>query len=323
MTPGCGSIGRVRATGPDATRPAPDEWVFCDPTARARDDALAPDIMLQGWTAPTERARRLQAWMRDGSFAERMRVPLECVFPLGDIAPGDASRWCAALVMLVPYGGWLSGGLQPGETALVNTATGNFGSAAVAVALAMGAGTVLAAGRNEATLADLVRRFGARVRPVRLSGDAEADTARMMEAAKGPMDCVLDIPPPLPDAAPVRVAAMSVRANGTVVLMGGLGVDVTLAGSCVTTSPFAASGCIRVTQCRASSRSCAPGCSHSITRTPRNSPSSASTRPLPTPPRMPAPSGSPCCVPKTPGRDRLLVLNKLVLRCRILTHERT
>jgi alcohol dehydrogenase len=59
MTPGCGAVGRVHATGPDATRLAPGAWVFCDPTVRARDDALAPDIMLQGWTAPTEGARRL------------------------------------------------------------------------------------------------------------------------------------------------------------------------------------------------------------------------------------------------------------------------
>jgi alcohol dehydrogenase len=228
MTPGCGAIGRLRAAGPDATRLAPGEWVFCDPTVRARDNTLAPDIMLQGWTAPTDGARRLQQWMRDGAFAERMRVPMECVFPLGDIAPRDASRWCAALAMLVPYGGWLAGGLQPGETALVNAATGNFGSAAVAVAVAMSAGVVLATGRNEAALDDLVRRFGGRVRPVRLSGDAGTDTARMMETAKGPIDRVLDILPPLPDAAPVRAAAMSVRANGTVVLMGGLGVDVAL-----------------------------------------------------------------------------------------------
>lgn len=228
MTPGCGAVGRVRATGPDATRLAPGDWVFCDPTVRARDYAPAPDIMLQGWTAPTKGAERLQQWMRDGAFAEQMRVPMECVFPLGDIAPADASRWCASVVMLVPYGGWLASGLQPGETALVNTATGNFGSAAVAVALAMGAGAVLATGRNEAALADIARRFGARVRPVRLLGDADADTARMKEAAQGPIDRVLDILPPLPDAAPVRAAAMSVRANGSVVLMGGLGVDVAL-----------------------------------------------------------------------------------------------
>jgi alcohol dehydrogenase len=228
MTPGCGAVGRVRAAGPDTTRLVPGDWVFCDPTVRARDDALAPDIMLQGWTAPTEGARRLQRWMRDGAFAEQMRVPMECVFPLGEIASEDASRWCASVVMLVPYGGWLASGLQPGETALVNAATGNFGSAAVAVALAMGAGAVLATGRNEAALADLVRRFGSRVRPVRLTGDAEADTARMKAAAEGPIDRVLDILPPLSDATPVRAAAMSVRTSGTVVLMGGLGVDVAL-----------------------------------------------------------------------------------------------
>jgi alcohol dehydrogenase len=228
MTPGCGAVGRVHAIGPDATRLAPGAWVFCDPTVRARDEALAPDIMLQGWTAPTEGARPLQQWMRDGAFSERMRVPMECVYPLGDIAPTDASRWCASVVMLVPYGGWLAGGLQAGETALVNTGTGNFGSAAIAVALAMGAGTVLATGRDEAALADLVRRFGPRVRPVRLSGDVEADTARMKAVAEVPIDRVLDILPLLPDAAPVRSAAMSVRANGSVALMGGLGVDVAL-----------------------------------------------------------------------------------------------
>jgi alcohol dehydrogenase len=96
------------------------------------------------------------------------------------------------------------------------------------VALAMGAGAVIATGRNEEALAELVWRFGTRVRPVRITGEAEADTARMREAAHGPIDRVLDILPPLPDAAPVRAAAMSVRANGSVVLMGGLGVDVAL-----------------------------------------------------------------------------------------------
>jgi alcohol dehydrogenase len=228
MIPGCGAVGRICAMGPDATRLKPGEWVFCDPTVRARDDALAPDIQLQGWAAPTEGAQSLQRWMRDGAFAERMRVPMECVFPLGEIAAADASRWCAALAMLVPYGGWLASGLQAGETVLINTATGNFGGAAVAVALAMGAGIVLATGRNEATLGDLARRFGTRVRPVQLSGDAEEDIARIRGVARGPIDRVLDILPPLPDAGPVRAALMSVRPNGSVVLMGGLGVDVAI-----------------------------------------------------------------------------------------------
>jgi hypothetical protein len=46
-------------------------------------------------------------------------------------------------------------------------ATGSFGGAAVAVALAMGAGCVVAPGRNEAMPGELVRRLGPWVRPVK------------------------------------------------------------------------------------------------------------------------------------------------------------
>jgi alcohol dehydrogenase len=62
----------------------------------------------------------------------------------------------------VPYGGLLAGDLQPGETVLVSGATGNFGSAGVAVALAMGARCVVAPGRNESVPAELEDRFGPR-----------------------------------------------------------------------------------------------------------------------------------------------------------------
>src|SRR3954468_18634611 len=56
VVPGPGAIGRVRATGPDATHLSVGDWVYCDPTVRSRDDARAPDIILQGLTAGTERA---------------------------------------------------------------------------------------------------------------------------------------------------------------------------------------------------------------------------------------------------------------------------
>jgi len=46
---------------------------------------------------------------------------MECVFPLGETGAVDASRWCTALAMLVPYGGLLASGLQAGETALINS----------------------------------------------------------------------------------------------------------------------------------------------------------------------------------------------------------
>ncbi|MGH8782589.1 zinc-binding dehydrogenase [Paraburkholderia sp.] len=224
MVPGCGAIGRVREIGPDATHLQPGDWVFCDPTVRSRDDALMPDITLQGWSARGDGGKRLHQYFHDGPFAERIRVPTENAIRIGDIEPRDAARWCALNVMLVPYGGLLAAGFQAGETLLVSGATGNFGSACVAVALAMGARCVVAPGRNERALADLERRFGERVRAVKLSGNEDDDRERMRNAAPAPIDCVIDLLPPSVSTKTVRAAAMVVRPYGRIVLMGGVGM---------------------------------------------------------------------------------------------------
>ncbi len=81
VVPGPGAIGRVRATGPDATHLAKGDWVYCDPTVRSRDDALAPDIALQGLTAGSEGGLRLQRYFHDGAWAGQMRVPTENADP--------------------------------------------------------------------------------------------------------------------------------------------------------------------------------------------------------------------------------------------------
>jgi len=224
VVPGCGAVGRVRATGPDATRLAVGDWVFCDPTVRSRDGGFAPDITLQGWSSRGEGGLRLQEHFHNGPFAEQMMVPTENAIPLGPIDPADAGRWCAMGLPLVPYGGLLAAGFQAGETLLVSGATGNYGSACAAAALAMGAGCVVAPGRNEAVLADLARRFGPRLRTLTLTGNDDEDRERMQQAAPGPIDCVLDMLPPSVSAKVVRAALMTVRPYGRVVLMGGVGM---------------------------------------------------------------------------------------------------
>jgi alcohol dehydrogenase len=81
-------------------------------------------------------------------------------------------------------------------------------------------------------LEDLSRRFGKRVRPVRLTGVEHDDCERIRQAAGGPIDCVLDILPPAASATVTRTAIMSVRPHGRAVLMGGVGMlggeDLTL-----------------------------------------------------------------------------------------------
>ena len=222
VVPGPGGVGRVRATGPDSTKLKPGDWVFVDSTIRSRDNAADPEQILLGWTYRTPAALPLHRYYHHGAFAEQLLVPTENATPLGDIDAAEAGRWTALGRLLVPFGGLLAGGLAAGETLVVNGATGGFGGAAVAVALAMGAGRVVATGRNDGALDDLTRRFGPRVRTVQVAG-SEADDRRLItEAADGPIDMVLDFLPREASAAQARAAALSVRLGGRVILMGGL-----------------------------------------------------------------------------------------------------
>lgn len=222
LAPGCGAIGLVEKTGPDATRLKPNQLVFCDPTVRSRDDVLSPDIMLQGWIAPGEGPQKLHAYFRNGPFAEKMLMPLENAIALEQIHSIDPVKLTWLNTLLVPYGGLLAAGLQPGQVIVVNGATGHFGSAGVAVALAMGAARVIAPGRNEQALNTLVSYFGKRIRPVLLSQDEALNSKHMVEAAEGPIDCLLDMLGPIRDAAPTRSGIMAVRPGGTATLMGGV-----------------------------------------------------------------------------------------------------
>ncbi|MHC5262795.1 alcohol dehydrogenase catalytic domain-containing protein [Streptomyces sp. UC4497] len=224
VVPGIGGVGRIVHIGPDATRLRAGDLVWCDMTVRSRDDALTPDIALQGWSSRGEGGAALARHLHDGAFAELMRVPTENVFPLPAQAADDPARWAAIGAHIIPYGGLLAGGLAAGETLLVSGATGNLGSCAVAIALAMGAGRVVAPGRNRAALDLLADRFGPRVRTVRLTGDEAADRAATTAAAEGPIDMMLDLLPPSAPSSVTRAAAMTVREYGRVVLMGGVGM---------------------------------------------------------------------------------------------------
>ena len=221
---GSGCIGRVRAFGPDATQLAIDDWVYCDPTVRSRDAIQTPDIILQGLIAPGDAGLRLHRYFHDGGFAEQMRVPTVNAVRIGPIAPSEAARWSALGALLVPYGGLLAADLRAGEVVVVNGATGRFGGAGVAVALGMGAACVIATGRNTEALADLTRRFGDRVRTVEMLGPEAEDRTRILRAAPGAIDVVLDLLPPAASIAQVRTAVMAVRAGGRVALMGGVGM---------------------------------------------------------------------------------------------------
>lgn len=225
VIPGVGAIARVLQTGPDATSLRPGDTVWVDSTVRSRDGGAVRDITLQGWSARGEGGARLARYWHDGTWAERVVAPTENALLLSReaLSAEQAAQWAGLGIPLITYGGLDAGALQAGETVLVSGATGNFGSAAVAVALAMGAARVVAVGRNRAVLDDLARRFG-RVATVALTGDADTDQAAMRGAADGDVDLVFDILPPEVGTDVVRTAAMTVREYGRIVLMGGVGM---------------------------------------------------------------------------------------------------
>src|SRR5258707_2584427 len=102
-------------------------------------------------------------------------MPAEVVTPAEGLDQFDAAQLVTIGRCIIPFGGLLRGRLAAGETLVVNGATGAYGTAAVLVAVAMGAARVIAAGRNKDALEAVVRAGGPRVVAVKLAGNMQRD----------------------------------------------------------------------------------------------------------------------------------------------------
>jgi len=122
-----------------------------------------------------------------GAMAEQVTVPNGQWLPL----PDDLDDQMAAVIANAGVSSWAAlterACFQPGETVLVNGATGASGRLAVRIARNLGASRVIATGRNQAVLdtvgADAV---------VRLDGDADVLKASVAEHFASGVDVVLD-----------------------------------------------------------------------------------------------------------------------------------
>lgn len=232
LTPGVAAIGRISSAGADSTALRQGQLVFCNPLIRARDSPSDGSCILQGWFGGlTTRARRLMEgpW-RNGSWAERMIVPTENLVLLDEDRllnhlGYSIPQLCWINELMVPLGGWLAAGLTVGATVIVAPSTGHFGGCAVQMALALGARTVIAAGRSEAGLAKVEKLdAGGRVRTVRLSGDVETDAGRLRSASRDiGADVYLDFSPPQAETSTHPQACIAaLRHGGQAVMMGGV-----------------------------------------------------------------------------------------------------
>ncbi len=230
FVPGTNAIGRVIAAGENVSHVQSGDRVFLSPHLRADVPDREPPQILIGLTATvtTDAALALQSRWRDGVFTEIAHWPAACVTPLSGLDDKPVTELIGLAKLIVPFGGLQRSGLRGGQTIIINGATGYFGSGAVMLAVAMGAGRVVAAGRKQAALEQLRDSFGPRVIPAVLTGDAAADLPTLRRAAGGGADIALDL---LGSAKSTSTTLSSLRAlkrGGRLVLMGSAEVPLEL-----------------------------------------------------------------------------------------------
>ena len=124
-----------------------------------------PAQFLLGITAGPA-GKSLQADWRDGTLAEYALAPKASVTAIDGLGAIDPVQLAVLPRFAVPYGGLIRSRLAAGETIIVTGATGAYGSAAVLLAVVLGAARVVAAGRNASKLEALAQSGGPRVTTV-------------------------------------------------------------------------------------------------------------------------------------------------------------
>lgn len=226
FTIGSNGVGTIHEIGRDVIQLAPGQRVVISPYVVTDERVAEPAQMLLGLTGYGAPAKRLQAEWPDGTLAEYVLAPKSCVTPVPlALSKVDPAQLATAARFVVPYGGLLRGRLAAGEIVVVNGATGAFGTAATLLALALGAGRVVAAGRQRAALDGLARD---RVVPVVLTGDVAKDSDAMRAAAGGAADLAFDMIGRAADPNATLAALRSLRRQGRLVLMGSMNVPLPL-----------------------------------------------------------------------------------------------
>lgn len=224
---GVGGIGRVEAVADDVQAVRVGDIAVC--TSFLTSGRVAePEEVLLGWTgiggrgvssAATDSMRR--AW-RTGTFAEQALMPASTLVALPDAENyPDPARLAFLPWLAVAAAAVERSTLAPGHRLVVTGASGQLGGAAVLLALARGAGTIAAVGRNALSLGRLAA-LDARVHPVQSVGDRAADAAAIVTALGGEADVAIDALGAAPTPDLTMSAFDAVRLDGTMVLLGGV-----------------------------------------------------------------------------------------------------
>lgn len=225
FTIGTNGVGVVAAVGRDVWHLKPGQRVVLSSHFVARENVEDPAQILIGLTAGEGAEAALAEWP-DGTLAEYALMPVEAVTPADELDHLDPAQLAAVSRCIIPYGGLLRGRLATGEMLVVNGATGAYGTAAVLLGVAMGAGRVIAAGRNRRALEAVSRVAGPRVSTVALTGDFKADADALRAASGCGAHMAFDMVGQASDPNATLAALHSLRRGGRLVLMGSMTTDL-------------------------------------------------------------------------------------------------
>ncbi len=205
FTTGQCAIGVVESVGDGVSGALVGRQVYCDLYLESPGVDVPRDYGFIGCFGPEPDARRMLDRWPDGSFAQKVLLPRECVVPV----PADIGVAPAVLCRL----GWLGtacaglerGGFVPGARVAIGGASGVLGTSAVLVALAMGAGEVAACGRRPHIIETLTG-----LDPRVTAGDGDDRFDVVLECSGGP------------DTARTEALIGRLRRGGTAVIVGEL-----------------------------------------------------------------------------------------------------
>jgi alcohol dehydrogenase len=228
FTPGGNGYGVVEAVGRDVWHLKPGQKVILSSHLVAADNVPDRGQILIGVTQFGGVGASMQADWPDGTLADYALFPVSAVTPVDGFDEVPAGQFSIVSRCVVPYGGLVRGRLAAGETVVINGITGAYGTVAVLVALAMGAGKVVGAGRNQSKLDAIAKAFGGRIETVAMSGEVKSDAEALRDAAGGGADLAFDMVGQAGDASATLAALNSLRRNGRLVLMGSMTVPLSV-----------------------------------------------------------------------------------------------
>lgn len=186
LTIGHEGLGEIVEVGPEAVGVKAGDRVIVRPNltcgyckfCRSEREHRCLRRQVIGWLA---HAPILNPRCVDGMWAEYCRVPDTNVHPLEP--EDDIDTYALVSVIAVGYRGLKRARMSPGDTVIINGATGVTGVPAVLAAMALGAAHVIAVARNEARLEKLKELDPGRISTISTRGGSV--TERILDLTKG------------------------------------------------------------------------------------------------------------------------------------------